>query len=161
MQNEQMKRGIVVDGRGSQVRVRFEDNDQLISGWLDVAQRSTAGMRVFTRPKTGSQVVCLMDANREAGVVLGAVYSNADPAPAGNEGTVHFEMPDGSTLIWEGGTFTINHASGIELTIAGGKLTVNGDLGVTGNVSIGGDLGVDGDTDLKNTKINGITQVSD
>lgn len=161
MQNEQMKRGIVVDGRGSQVRVRFEDNDQMISGWLDVMQRSTAGMRSFTRPKPGSQVVCQMDANREAGVVLGALYSEADPAPAGGEGTMHFEMPDGSTVIWDGGTFTISHASGIVLSIAGGKLVVDGDLDVTGNLSVTGDMTVEGDTELKNTKINGINQVHD
>ncbi|WP_171182390.1 phage baseplate assembly protein V [Ruegeria sp. HKCCD8929] len=150
-----MKRGIVVEGRGSQVKVRFEDNDQVISGWLDVVQRSTAGMRAFTRPKPGSQVVCQMDANREAGVVLGALYSDADPAPAGDEGTVHFEMPDGSTVIWKGGTFTIDHASGIVLSIAGGKLVVDGDLQVTG------DLTVAGATDLKSTTINGVTQVGD
>ena len=153
MQHEQMKRGIVVDGRGSQVRVRFEDNDQMISGWLDVAQRSTAGIKVFTRPKSGSQVVCLMDANREAGVVLGAVYSDADPAPVGNEGTVHFEMPDGSTVIWEGGAFTLNHASGIVLSVADGKLVVDGDLVVHGNVS------VSGRANLMETTINGVHQV--
>ncbi|MCG7518851.1 phage baseplate assembly protein V [Ruegeria sp. Ofav3-42] len=155
MQSDQMKRGIVVEGRGSQVKVRFEDNDQVISGWLDVAQRSTAGMKVFTRPKPGSQVACLLDANRESGVVLGALYSDADPAPAGGDGTAHFEMPDGSTVIWEGGTFSINHASGIVLSISGGKLVVQGDLEVTG------DLTVTGQTDLKATKINGITQVGD
>ncbi len=152
---EQMKRGIVVDGQGSRVRVRFDDNDQMVSGWLDVVQRSTAGMKVFTRPKPGSQVVCLMDANREAGVVLGAVYSDADPAPTGNEGTVHFEMPDGSTVIWDGGTFTINHASGIVLSIAGGRLVVQGNLEVQGDVS------VTGQTTLANTSINGVNQLGD
>lgn len=152
---EQMKRAIVVAGRGSQVKVRFEDNDQMISGWLDVVQRSTAGMRAFTRPKPGSQVVCQMDANREAGVVLGALYSDADPAPAGDEGTVHFEMPDGSTVIWEGGSFVVNHASGIKLSIAGGKFIVQGDLEVHGDVT------VTGKTDLKATTINGVTQVAD
>ncbi|WP_171182357.1 phage baseplate assembly protein V [Ruegeria sp. HKCCD8929] len=150
-----MKRGIVVEGRGSQVKVRFEDNDQVVSGWLDVVQRSTAGMRAFTRPKPGSQVVCQLDANREAGVVLGALYSDADPAPSGDEGTVHFEMPDGSTVIWEGGTFTIDHASGIVLSIAGSKMIVQGDLEVHGDVT------VTGKTDLKATKINGVTQVAD
>jgi len=157
--SEQMKRGIVVDGRGSQVRVRFEDNDEVISGWLDVVQRSSAGMRVFTRPKPGSQVVCAMDANREAGVVLGALFSDADPAPAGGEGTAHFEMPDGSTAIWDGGAFTINHASGIMLTIAGGKLVVDGDLEVIGDLAVAGDVQVTGDTSLAVTTINGVTQV--
>ncbi|WP_052265421.1 phage baseplate assembly protein V [Ruegeria sp. ANG-R] len=161
MQSEQMKRGIVVDGRGSQVRVRFEDNDQVISGWLDVVQRSSAGMRVFTRPKPGSQVVCAMDGNREAGVVLGALYSDADPAPTGGDGTMHFEMPDGSTAIWDGDAFTIDHSSGLVLTIAGGKLVVDGDLEITRNVMVSGDLVVSGDTTLKDTSINGIGQVSD
>lgn len=167
---EQLKRGIVIDGRGAQVRVQFEDSDQLISGWLDVVQSSALGIKTFTRPRTGSQVVCLMDARCEAGVVLGAVYSDADPAPAGDEGTLHFEMPDGSTAIWDGGTFTLKHASGITLSVAGGKLVVDGNLEITGDLVVAGNtdlkdattngnLTVTGNTDLRNTLINGVPQV--
>lgn len=155
------KRGIVVQGRGSQVRVQFADNDDVISGWMDVVQRSTSGMRVFTRPRVGSQVVVAVDDNREHGVVLGALYSDVDPAPAGSEGTLHFEMPDGSSLIWDGGFCTIDHASGLQITLGDGKITLKGDLEVDGDVSISGDVQVSGKTDLADTKINGVRQVGD
>lgn len=161
---DQMMRGIVVEGRGSQVRVRFEGNDALLSPWLDVMQLSTSGMRMFTRPKPGSQVICQMDAHRESGVVLGAIYSERDPAPDGDEGTLHFEMPDGSTMIWEGDVLKIDHASGISFTLAGGKLVIDGDCEITKDLKVGGDLAVagdvavDGETELQDTKINDIPQ---
>ena len=44
-----MRRGIVVDGRGSQVRVQFEDG--MISPWLDVAQPFTIGKQAYRRFK--------------------------------------------------------------------------------------------------------------
>lgn len=153
--SEQIKRGVVVEGRGSQVRVRCEDNDNVLSPWLDVGQRSVSGMRAFTRPAPGTMVAVAMDARRESGVVLGALYTDANPAPAGGDGTAHFEMPDGSTVVWEGGALNIQHASGVSLSLSGGKLAVTGDLEVAGN------LKVSGSTELQGTKIKGINQVAD
>ena len=92
------KRGIVVEGRGSQVRVRFDDNDGMISPWLDVIQTSTKGAKVYRRPKPGSLVICALDKNWESGTVLGSIYSNADPAPADSDGVLHVEFEDGTVF---------------------------------------------------------------
>ncbi len=58
---ENTKRGIVIEGKGSRVRVRFDDNDGIISPWLDVMQATTKGAKIYTRPKPGSMVICALD----------------------------------------------------------------------------------------------------
>ncbi|MGR3760882.1 hypothetical protein ACUXV3_12245 [Roseobacteraceae bacterium NS-SX3] len=150
-----MKRGRVVAGRGSQVKVVFEDSDGVVSPWLDVAQSSTIGKRSYRRFKTGELVRCYLDRKGESGEALYAIYNDDHPAPADSDDVIHEVMPDGSTLVWQPGKLTVTHASGITLTLAGGKLQVDGDLVVTGG------LEVQGDTSLASTTINGVTQVGD
>lgn len=156
-----MRRGVVVDGRGSQVRVRFEDSDDVISPWLDVAQASTIGKQSYRRFKKGELVRCYLDRKGESGEALYAIYNNQHPAPADSDDVVHEVMPDGSTLIWDAGSLTINHASGIIITLAGGKAVINGDVEISKDLKVTGDLSVSGQTDLKDTLINGIKQVGD
>ncbi len=148
-----MKRGIVVEGRGSQVRVQFDDSDGVISPWLDVAQGSTIGKQAFRRFKPGELVRCYMDRKGESGEVLHAIYNDENPAPADSDDVVHFVMPDGSSVVWEMGKLTATGVGGASVTLEGGKIMIDGD------VEIGGNLKVAGETDLKNTKINGIPQV--
>ena len=177
MSDDQMKRGIVIEGRGSQVRVQFEDNDGVISPWLDVVQATTFGAKSYTRPKPGSLVICAMDKNRESGSVIGAIYSDADPAPKDSHSTYYHEMDDGSVLKYEDGKYTIQHAGGAVMTVEGNEIGITGNMTVsygggsfsvvgnaismTGNVAIQGDLDVTGNTNLKNTTINGINQTRD
>lgn len=157
----EFKRGIVVDGRGSQVRVRWEDNDEAISGWLDVSQVASLGMKIYTRPAPGTMVACLVDQNRESGVVVGALYNDQDPAPADSAETLHMEMDDGSTLLYAGGVLTITHCGGAVIEVAGADVTITANVTITGTATIAGNLDVTGTTDLKTTKINGVTQVGD
>lgn len=152
-----MKRGIVIEGRGSQVRVQFEDNDGVISPWLDVVQSSTKGTKVYRRPKAGSMVLCDMDKNWETGSVIGALYSEADPAPGDSDGLMHVEFGDGTVLSYDeaGGALNISLASGLQLAMSGTTLVL------TGNLEISGDLTVAGSTSLAGTSINGVSQVAD
>lgn len=156
-----MKRGIVVGGRGSQVQVQFEDSDGVISPWLDVGQTSTIGKQSFRRFKKGELVRCYVDRKGESGEALYAIYNDENPAPADSDDVVHQVMPDGSTLVWQSGNLVLNHASGIVITVAGGKAIIDGDVEITKNLKVKGDVTVDGETDLKGTKINGIAQVAD
>lgn len=152
---DQFKRGIVVEGRGAQVRVRWEDNDEAISGWLDVSQVASSGMKFYSRPAPGSLVACLVDQNRESGVVVGALYNDQDAAPADSAETLHMEMADGSVLSYAGGVLTFAHAGGAVIEVAGSSVTITGDCTLDGNLT------VKGNTDLEDTKINGVTQVGD
>lgn len=154
-----MKRGIVVEGRGNQVRVQFEDHDGMISPWLDCAQPTTIGKRSYRRPKAGELVRCFLDDKGETGEVLYAIYNDQNPAPADDDDLIYEEMPDGSTMEWKSGSIKITHASGIVVTLAGGKAVIDGNVEISQNLKVSGNLEVEGSTDLKSTKINGITQV--
>ena len=149
------KRGIVVAGRGSQVKVRFDENDGVISPWLDVAQPSTIGKRSYRRFKKGEMVRCYLDRKGESGEALYAIYNEQNPAPADSDDVIHEVMPDGSTFEWRSGSITVNHASGITATLTAGKAIFDGNVAITGTLS------VDGQTILKDTTINGIRQVGD
>lgn len=148
-----MKRGIVVGGRGSQVQVQFEDADGVISPWLDVSQESTIGKRSFRRFKTGELVRCYLDRKGESGEALYAIYNDQNPAPADSDELFYEEAADGSTLEWGVGYFRYTNAAGTVFEVAGA------DVSVTGNLKVSGDVTVQGQTDLKGTKINGVTQV--
>ena len=148
-----LKRGIVVAGRGSQVKVHFDESDGVISPWLDVAQPSTIGKRSYRRFKKGEMVRCYLDRKGESGEALYAIYNEENPAPADSDDVIHEVMPDGSTFEWRSGSITVNHASGITATLTDKKAIFDG------NVEITGSLTVDGQTTLKGTTINGIRQV--
>ncbi|MGH1577699.1 hypothetical protein [Planktotalea sp.] len=151
----QMKRGIVIAGRGSQVQVQFDDADGMISPWLDVAQESTLGKRSYRRFKKGEMVRCYLDRKGESGEALFAIYNDANPAPADGDELFYEEAADGSTLEWGVGSFRYTNAEGTVFEVSGADVNVTGNLIVSGNVS------VEGTTELKNTSINGVSQVAD
>lgn len=153
-----MKRGVVVEGKGSQVRVQFEDQDDMISPWLDVAQESTVGKRSFRRFKAGELVRVYLDDDGETGEALYALYNDQDPAPADDDELFYEEAADGSKLEWGGGKFRYTDPGGAVLEMAGDTVKITGDATLTGNLVITGDLTVEGKTDLQDTKINGIPQ---
>lgn len=104
------RRGIVeqIDAAAHRVRVRFPDRQDLLSPWLEVLVRSSAGARVAGLPGVGSQVAVLLDETEAAGCVLGAVYSSADPPPTGASETVFVvELPEGGELRLCGSTSAV------------------------------------------------------
>lgn len=98
-----LKFGVVVQtdpGKGK-VRVRFEDHDGLVSHWLPVVKGKTLRDKEYWMPDLNEQVACLMDENFEAGVVLGAVYSDADPVPVASQDKFHVRFDDGTTIEYD------------------------------------------------------------
>lgn len=156
-----MRRGVVVDGRGSQVKVQFDDNDGVISPWLDVAQSGTVGKQAYRRFKKGELVRCYLDRKGESGEALYAIYNDQAPAPADSDDVAHFIMSDGSVIVWEPGKLTATNVGGLTITISGGKVIIDGDVEINGSLKVAGNVTVSGATDLAGTKINGITQVGD
>lgn len=156
---DQFRRGVVIEGRGSQVRVQFADDD-LLSPWLEVTQAATRGARLYARPKVGTMVAVTMDRHAESGVVIGAVYSDEDPPPADSDEITHVEFGDGTTAVYDegAGALTLTFGGGLQLRLSGDTLAITGNVTVSGDVSIDGDLTVSGKTDLQATKINGVTQ---
>lgn len=118
-----------------------------------MAQESTLGKRSFRRFKKGELVRCYLDRKGESGEALYALYNDENQAPADSDELFYEEAADGSILEWGIGYFRYTNAAGTVFEVAGA------DVSITGNLKVSGDVTVEGATDLKDTKINGITQV--
>lgn len=148
------RRGIVTELKASaaMVKVKFPDEDGMVSDWLPVLLPFTLGGRAYWLPRVNSQVVVLLDEHGEDGVVMGGIYSSADPAPSCNADAFHVELEDGTAITLTAGKIIATTPGDIEAT-AGGNLTAN----VSGNASatIGGslDVQVSGSATLKAASI--------
>ena len=80
-----------------QARVNFGDDDST-SYWLPVLQTKTLKDKFYSMPDINEQVVCLMDQNSEDGVILGAIYSNADKPAVTSEKQLSVNFENGSQI---------------------------------------------------------------
>lgn len=104
---------VAVDEAGCRVRVEFPDRDDgegtaLVSGWLPVGQKKTLGDLEYWLPDEGTQVACLMDRLCEDGVVLCAIYSDADPPPVADRNLFYRRFKDGSTIVYDRGAHKLS-----------------------------------------------------
>jgi phage baseplate assembly protein gpV len=102
--------GIVVerDTALAKVRVLFPDYDEVTSWWLPVLFAKTQNDKVYWIPDIGEQVVCLMDLRDEAGAVLGAIYSSADPAPIDSGDKLHLAFKDTASFEYDRAAHVLN-----------------------------------------------------
>lgn len=102
--------GIVraLDAAAARVRVVFADHDQMQSWWLPVVVPKAQSDKVYWMPDIGEQVVCLMDEHDEAGAVLGAIYSSADPAPVSSPDKFHLGFHDGTVIEYDRVAHSLN-----------------------------------------------------
>ncbi len=145
-----MKIGIVVaiDPAACSARVQFTDNDGMVSFWLPVVLPATLKNRFYHMPDINEHVVCLLDENGEAGVILGAIYSEADKPPVTNPDTWHVTFEDGTVLEYDrsGHKLFADIKGDMQAIISGETIittplcTVNGNLKVTGNIVASGDV---------------------
>ena len=141
--------GIVsaVDEAAHNLRVRLPALENMETDWLPMITPAAGGNRFYSLPDEGEQVVCLLDARGENGVVLGATYNTADKAPAASKdvwmrrfknGTViQHDRKTGNIDIQTQGTVTVNAPD----TIITGNTTVMGLLTYQGGMSGSGGAG--------------------
>lgn len=141
--------GIVsaVDEAAHNLRVRLPALENMETDWLPMLTAAAGGNRFYSLPDEGEQVVCLLDARGENGVVLGATYNAADKPPAASKdvwmrrfknGTViKHDRKSGNIDIQTQGTVTINAPN----TIITGNTTVMGLLTYQGGMSGSGGAG--------------------
>lgn len=98
-----LKFGVVTqtDPAKCRVRVQYKDNEDIESYWLAVAQGKTFGDRDYHMPDVGEHVACLIDAHNEEGVVLGSIYSDADPTPVNDQDKRHRTFKDGAIFEYD------------------------------------------------------------
>lgn len=141
--------GIVsaVDEAAHNLRVRLPALENMETDWLPMLTAAAGGNRFYSLPDEGEQVVCLLDARGENGVVLGATYNAADKPPAASKdvwmrrfrnGTViKHDRKSGNIDVQTQGTVTINAPN----TIITGNTTVMGLLTYQGGMSGSGGAG--------------------
>jgi phage baseplate assembly protein gpV len=104
-----LRLGIVKDQDPSlgRLRVAFSEFDQMLSYWLPVVVAKTQNDKAYWLPDIGEQVVCLMDERDEAGVVLGAIYSQADTTPVQSADKFHLGFKDGTAMEYDRATHVL------------------------------------------------------
>jgi phage baseplate assembly protein V len=110
------------------VKVSFQG---VTSAWLPWMTSRAGAVKDWNPPSVGEQVVvCSPSGELEAGFIMaGSIYYDGNPAPDARENVRKIELP-------AGGAYEIK-VGGMTLTLAGGKLTLNGDIEVTGDVKAG------------------------
>lgn len=129
-----------VDLGSGRVKVQFQG---VTSAWLPWMTSRAGAVKDWNPPSVGEQVcVCSPSGELEAGFVMpGAINYDANPAPSNAANVSRIDLPAGGSYI-----ITVG---GMTLTLAGGKLTLNGDIEVTGDVKAGA-------ISLKNHKHGGV-----
>jgi len=111
------------------LRVVFPEFDQLLSYWLPVVVSKTQNDKAYWIPDVGEQVVCLMDNRDEAGVVLGAIYSQPDGTPVQSADKYHLSFKDGSAIEYDRAahvlSLSFNDQSSIKYDGGGHALTLS------------------------------------
>jgi phage baseplate assembly protein V len=117
------------DVQNARVRVTFPAHNQLTSWWLPVVTPKSQNDKAYWIPDVGEQVVCLMDEHDEDGCVLGAIFSQADPAPPSMTADKwHVSFKDGAVIEYD----RHNHVLAISVPANGTiNITVNG-----GNINL-------------------------
>lgn len=91
----------------ARLRVTFNEFDQLLSYWLPVVVPKTQNDKAYWLPDIGEQVVCIMDERDEDGVVLGAIYSQADATPVQDGNKFHLGFKDGAAIEYDRGAHVL------------------------------------------------------
>ncbi len=111
-----------VDAAKGLVRVEFDD-DGITSAWIPVTTHGTSGNKYAYTFDVGEHVACLMDEHAENGVVIGAIYSQANTPTGGNKDKVSVNFSDGASVAYNRATHTLEVKVGgteLKLTQSGG-----------------------------------------
>lgn len=139
------------------VCVRFDDLDGMVSQPLPVVVARAKRDKAHHAPDVGAQVACVVDENIEDGIVLGEVYSSADPPATANPALWYWKMADGSEFefdrdsgrlrIYTSSDITVETAAAATvkaataITLDAPMVKVTQDLEIGGGIAQGGGKG--------------------
>ena len=146
------KVGVVseIDPATCTARVRFDDLDGLETMRLPIGVQKSLKDKSYWMPDVGEHVACLMDANFEDGVILCAVYSDADAAPTDDPNVRMVRFRDGAEIAYDRVAHTLTIKGGVEkvvieaaseIVLQAPRVTVNSPaVAFTGDVQVAGTL---------------------
>lgn len=90
-----------IDADKGLARVQFGE-DEVVSDWLPVLVQKTMNDKYFYMPDVNEHVACLMEENGENGIILGAIYSQANaPGVVKGEGKSGVEYENGDIIEYD------------------------------------------------------------
>lgn len=92
---------VAIDESRGMARVQYTDMDGEVSYWLAVVKQKTLKDKAYWMPDIGEHVAVLIDENAEEGVVLGAIYSEADSVPVSSKDKYHIRFNDGTMIEYD------------------------------------------------------------
>jgi len=136
--------GIVeeVDDAKALVKVRLPALDDMVTHWLHVLADDSLDDKDYALPDPGTQVAILLDPRGEDGVMLGALYSEADRPPVSTRDKWHRKFSDGTTIEYDRAApkLAVDAQGDIEIDATGNvTLKAQGDItieSVTGQLKI-------------------------
>ena len=158
-----------IDYKSCCVRCRLDDRDGVETYWLHVPQRNSQGVkRRPLMPELGEQLALLIDDDGVSGVVLGGVYSSAEPPPIDDEVTDYVRFRDGTVVKYnqEANTLDIDCVGTVNVatktltatadvvqvkarqvaveaesaSISASQSSIKGNVGVEGNLEVNGNI---------------------
>lgn len=148
--------GTVAEADYAKARVRVKLGE-LVTAWLPWLSLRAGGDRAWSAPEIGEQVAVLCpDGDPAGGIVLGAIYSTAHPAPADHAdvhrvtysdgAVIEYDraahrlaavLPDGATTqLTSTGGVTVAADGGVTVTAASGGVSITGNTRITGTLSV-------------------------
>lgn len=150
-------------GQLPRVRVRLPAYGNMRTWLLPVLYMKTKLDKAFWLPDIGEQVAVFLDEFGEDGIVLGAIYSSADQAPADSADIMMIKFADGTQLSYDRAThhlaitvqgrITINASDKIAITAPAINVTAAVDINGTQHVS--GPVRINARLEAGDTHVNG------
>ena len=129
---------VKIDAAKALVKVKFEQHENMVSGWLNILQMNASNYAIYSTPEKGARVWVDMDDNFEEGVMVGAYYDADNSPPSSSAGAMHIKGKDGSEILIDGGNIKISVPGNVDI-VAASKVTVTADqIVLEGTVLLGG-----------------------
>lgn len=105
-----------VNASTGQARVKFGDEDNMVSYWLPISQSGTVDGKFMIPFRVNEHVWCIMDDNLEFGVIGGAIYDKSNSPEGGDNdktsvqfaGSLRVEYNRNTKTLSIGGTGDLN-----------------------------------------------------
>lgn len=137
--------GTIAQVDHARARVRVQSGE-LLTDWLLWLESRAGTTRSWNPPTVGEQVLVFSPGGDPAtGVVLGALYRDAHPAPAQSGNVCRWDMPDGAVIEYDHANSHLSaDLPGTASLTAPGGATVNADTVINGNTTVNGSFAASG-----------------
>ena len=126
--------GTVVERKGSQVRLKIEDEDGVISPWINIPSRAGSKTPAYDMPDLGDQYAALIDWDGGTGVGIGSIFNKEHPAPSSNPDE-RVEIFGDTKIVYNKKTGEMHISGSAKKIIEGGEIILKGDVKVEGSIT--------------------------